>query len=75
MIKDTKSIDEVTPTSSNIFEEHERQIATLREALIEGERSEFMEWDVHEIRRKARRHANQICDESTAGIDPSRTCT
>jgi hypothetical protein len=57
MIKDTKSIDEVTPTSSNLLEEHERQIATLREALIEGERSEFMEWDVHAIRRKARRHA------------------
>jgi Bacterial antitoxin of ParD toxin-antitoxin type II system and RHH len=74
MIKDTKSIDEVTPTSPNLLEEHERQTATLREALIEGERNEFMECDVHEIRRKARRHANQICDESTAGIDLLRTC-
>jgi hypothetical protein len=39
------------------LEEHERRIGGLREALIEGERSGFVEFDKDEIRRKARRRA------------------
>jgi antitoxin ParD1/3/4 len=51
------SASEVIRASLRLLEEHERRIGTLRQALVEGERSELVEMDIHEIKRKARRRA------------------
>jgi antitoxin ParD1/3/4 len=51
------SASEVIRASLRLLEEHERRIGTLREAVIEGERSGLVELDMHEIKRKARRRA------------------
>jgi antitoxin ParD1/3/4 len=51
------SASEVICARLRLLEEHERRIGTLREALIEGERSDLVELDIHEIKRKARRCA------------------
>jgi len=51
------SASETIRASLRLLEEYERRIGTLRDALIEGERSEFVELDMHEIKRKARRRA------------------
>jgi len=51
------SVSEVIRASLRLLEEHERRIGTLRDALIDGERSELVELDIQEIKRKARRRA------------------
>ena len=49
------SASEVIRASLRLLEEHERRIGTLRQALIDGERSERGALDIQEIKRKARR--------------------
>ena len=51
------SVSEVIRASLRLLEEHERRNEKLRQALIEGERSDLVELDIHEIKRKARRRA------------------
>ena len=51
------SVSEVIRASLRLLEEHERRSEKLRQALIEGERSDLVELDIHEIKRKARRRA------------------
>jgi antitoxin ParD1/3/4 len=51
------SASEVIRASLRLLEERERRLGSLREALVEGERSELVELDMHEIKRKARSRA------------------
>ena len=49
------SASEVIRASLRLLEERERRLGSLREALVEGERSELVELDM--IKRKARSRA------------------
>ncbi|GFE87713.1 type II toxin-antitoxin system ParD family antitoxin [Steroidobacter agaridevorans] len=53
------SASEVMPTSLRPLEEHERKVAALRQALIEGEHSgEVDELDIKKIKAKARKRSS-----------------
>ena len=52
------SASEVVRASLRLLEEHEQKIGTLRQALIDGEKSGYAgELDMNDIKRKARRRA------------------
>jgi len=50
-----RSVSEVIGAGLCLLEERERRIGTLRQALIEGERSDLGDLDIHNIKRTARR--------------------
>jgi antitoxin ParD1/3/4 len=51
------SASEVIRASLRLLEEHETRNEKLRQALVDGEQSELVDFDIHEIKRKARRRA------------------